>query len=229
MPPQETTFAGDKKVPLRSPLAAAEKAFIDSNVDRFPRWIETWHLTYATVAWAAGVMLFAALARRNLHWLWGSSAMIFLQWFTDSFDGAIGRRRDTGLVKWGFYMDHWLDYAFMSCMFLEYVFVVNETARWFVVAWTFLYVGLMISSWLSFACTNQFQITYLGAGPTEVRLLFILINTGLIFFGPRWLEIVLPYAVGATAVMTAIIVHGAQRQVWKMDMAKKAERARKGQ
>ena len=55
----------------------------------------------ATIIWTAGLLVFGYLAQFNVHWLWGSSVMLAAQWFTDSFDGALGRLRDTGIPKWG--------------------------------------------------------------------------------------------------------------------------------
>ena len=37
-------FGGDKKLPMNSLLARYEKKFIDGNVQRFPNWIEGYHL-----------------------------------------------------------------------------------------------------------------------------------------------------------------------------------------
>jgi len=87
-------FGGDKKLPMNSLLARYEKRFIDGNVQRFPNWIEGYHLTLTTLLWSAGLIVFGWLARISYHWLWGSSLMLFLQWFTDSFDGALGRHRN---------------------------------------------------------------------------------------------------------------------------------------
>lgn len=224
MVPDYETFRGDKKVPLVSPLAALEKRFITRNVACFPRWIEGYHLTLTTLPWSAGLMLFGYLARGNMHWLWGSSLMLFLQWFTDSFDGALGRHRDTGIPKWGFYMDHLLDYIFMSCVFLQYLPIVRETPRYMLIAWTFLYGVKMVSSWLSFAAVGQFKITYLGVGPTEIRLFFILLNTALILFGVRFLEAGLPYALVISAASATLIIWRTQKAIWEQDRADKAAR-----
>ena len=131
-------FAGDKKAPMRSPLAAIEKRFIQANVGRFPDWIGSHHLTLTTILWSAGTLGFAWLARGNLHWLWGSSFMLFLQWFTDSFDGALGRHRDAGLAQWGFHMDHFLDFVFMWCVVGQYAFLVEGASVHIVYALAFL-------------------------------------------------------------------------------------------
>jgi hypothetical protein len=41
--------------------------------------------------------------------------------------------------------------------------------------------AFMVNSFLQFAATNQFRISYWGIGPTEVRLVFIIINILIIY------------------------------------------------
>jgi len=221
MPDQQ--FTGDKKVPLRSPLAAPEKRIVQWLTPRFPRFLETNHLTMMTVAWSAGLIAAGYLAARsNVQWLWLSSAMLFLQWFTDSLDGSIGRYRNTGLRKWGFYMDHFLDYVFMACVFTHYAFLVDHKTVVLLFVWALVYGGMEANSWLEYGATGQFKITYLGAGPTEVRLLFICINTGIIYGGIDWFRKALPWALGVVSVMLVFIVWRNSRRLWAIDMADKA-------
>lgn len=212
-------FAGDKKVPLRSPLARLEKQFIEAHVSRFPPWIEGYHLTLLTIAWSAGLVFFGWLAARNTHFLWGASLMLFLQWFTDSFDGALGRHRDTGIPKWGFYMDHLLDFVFMWCIPVSYLFLVPAASAGWLIAATLLISLLMVNSFLSFAATNAFKITYLGLGPTELRLAFILLNTLLAFRGPGPLVAALPAAVVILFAGVALVIYRTQAHVWAIDRA----------
>src|SRR3954466_7368065 len=96
----EKPFGGAGKVG-ESVLAPFEKRFVAHNLSRVPRWLETYHLTLLTLVWCAFILLFGWMAKRNIQWLWMVSVMIVLQYLTDLFDGAIGRARDTGLVKWG--------------------------------------------------------------------------------------------------------------------------------
>jgi archaetidylinositol phosphate synthase len=227
MPETKKTFTGDRKAPMRSPLAALEKQFIESWVGRFPPQIESYHLTLATVAWSLGLMLFGFLAKYGIHWLWFCSILMALQWFTDSFDGAIGRRRDTGLARWGFYMDHFLDFVFMTCAFAEYAFIVNPGARYLLFLLAFIYACMMVSSFLAFGATGEFKITYLGVGPTEVRILFILLNTLLIFNGPALLERLLPLLVVVLGAGLVYMVVRAHAEIWAIDMREKAERKAK--
>jgi phosphatidylglycerophosphate synthase len=221
-------FAGDKKLPMKSLLARPERAFIDACVPHFPRSIEGYHLTLCTILWSAGVILFGYLARHHsIHWLWGTSAMLFMQWFTDSFDGSLGRYRDTGIPKWGYYMDHFLDYVFMCALAIGYMFLVDGSARSIVLILVSIYGAFMTSSYLAFAATNEFKITYLGCGPTELRLLFIALNTALILSAPRGVELlgsVAPYFLGASFLVLCFVVFRTQKYIWRIDMAEKARR-----
>ena len=147
---------------------------------------------------------------------------------TDSFDGSIGRFRDTGLAKWGFYMDHFLDYIFMSSVFVGYALLMSEPRGvYLTLALGFVYASVMAHSFLDFGATGQFKITYLFTGPTEVRLYFILINTFVILKGPGWLEAALPWALVVFALALAAIVYAAQKRIWALDMEAKAARAAK--
>lgn len=217
-------FAGDKKAPMISPLAKLEQKFIVANVTRFPRWIGSHHLTWMTLAWSIGLLVFGYLSQYNVHWLWGSLMMLFLQWFTDCFDGALGRYRDAGLIKWGYYMDHFLDFVFMWCIFAGYYFLVEDSVSIILLfSAGFLYSALMAHAFLAFSITNAFQITYLGFGPTEVRLFFIVLNTVIIFGPEHVLETVLPFITAVLGLGLCVVVYRGQRAIWKIDMAKKAE------
>ncbi len=206
---------------MKSPLAAVERRFIDANVSKFPPWIETYHLTMLTVPWSLGVLLFGYLAQTNLHWLWLSSLMIVLQWFTDAFDGSLGKHRNTGLVKWGYYMDHFLDFVFISALLVGYTFLFPEPARTTMIILVPVIGAFWVNAFLSFSVTNEFQITYLGAGPTEIRILFILVNTAIIAVGPAPVGRILGKVLAAALVLLCVVVHRTHRRAWRIDMLAK--------
>jgi len=206
---------------MNSLLARYERRFIDRNVNRFPKWIEGYHLTLTTLLWSAGLIVFGWLARSSYHWLWGSSGMLFLQWFTDSFDGALGRHRDTGIPKWGYYMDHLLDFVFVSSLLIGYSFLFDGSSRQMIYLLVPVSGGFMVSSYLAFGATNEFKITYLGSGPTEVRIYFIILNTCIILFGVGWLEEILLYLLAGLIIVLCIIIYRTQKYIWAMDMAEK--------
>jgi phosphatidylglycerophosphate synthase len=217
----DKAFGGDKKLPMKSLLARHERRLIDSNIHRFPNWIEGYHLTLMTVPWSIGLIIFGWLARNNYHWLWGSSMMLFLQWFTDSFDGALGRYRDTGIPKWGFYMDHFLDFVFMSSVLIGYSFLLDGSNRQIVYLLIPVSGCFMVSSYLAFGATNEFKITYLGAGPTEIRIYFIVLNCLIICFGIGWIEKVIVYIFIVLIAVVGIVVYRTQKYIWKIDMTEK--------
>ena len=56
--------------------------------------------------------------------------MITLQWLTDSLDGAIGRYRNVGLIRWGYYMDHFLDYIFLCSILIGYSLILPDNFKY---------------------------------------------------------------------------------------------------
>ncbi|MFH1371170.1 MAG: CDP-alcohol phosphatidyltransferase family protein [Planctomycetota bacterium] len=220
-------FGGDKKMPMKTLLAGWERRFIDSNVHRFPKRIQGYHLTLMTLLWSAGLVVFGYLAKGNLNWLLLSSLMLVLQWFTDSFDGALGRCRDTGIPKWGYYMDHLLDFVFMCCLFVGYSFLVEGTGKQLVYLLIPIFGVFMAGSFLSFAVTNEFKITYLATGPTEIRIGFIVLNTLIICLGTGWIVKLLPYILGTAVVMLCVVVFRTQRYIWRIDMKDKPAQGNK--
>jgi len=150
--------------------------------------------------------------------------MILLQYLTDLFDGELGRQRDTGLIKWGFYMDHFLDFIFLcSLVFVGYMISPPGLEIWYVALLVIL-GAFMVSSFLFFAATNDFQIYYYGIGPTETRVVFILINIFIISFGTGGFPVLLPLVVIACLAGLIVNVYQIQKKLWALDMEVKTEK-----
>ena len=210
-------FAGDKKVG-KSLLHSVEQRFIAWAVPKVPRGIKTYHLTLATIPISILIVGFSFLAVEDIRWLWGMSAMIALQWLTDSLDGAVGRARNTGLVRWGYYMDHLLDYFFLAALMIGYMILLPDKSKWMFFFVFALFAGYMVNSYLVMAASNKFRITHLGVGPTEIRAIFILINTLLILFGKTHLLFLLPFILGIAFLGLLVIIYREQKLIWSMDM-----------
>lgn len=213
-------FAGDKKVG-QSLLHFAERRFIDWAAPRVPKFIETYHLTLLTLPISLGIVGFSYLAQFDLHWLWAVSALIALQWLTDSLDGSVGRLRNTGLVKWGFYMDHLLDYIFLCSIIVGYAMFVPEKFLYFQFFLLAIFGSFMVNSFLAFATTNRFRIEHLGIGPTEIRLVFVAVNTMFIIFGKTYLSWTLPAIVALSIICLVFVVYRTQKEIWRIDMEAK--------
>jgi len=215
-------FAGDKKDGV-SILHHAEERLKASLIPCVPRGIETYHLTLTTIVWSVLVILFSWLATFNRQWMWGVSGAIVAQYITDLLDGAIGRSRNTGLVKWGYYMDHFLDYVFLCAMLIGYSLLIPNHLRYVMFFVMAVFCGFMVNSFLQFAATNKFRIAYWGIGPTEMRIGFILINTLIIYVNQSFYVRAVPYVLGFATFGLFFTAFNTQRQLWFMDMETKAE------
>src|SRR6476620_10122865 len=120
---QEFAGAGKTNTGLLVPLERRLARFV---LPRIPLWLETYHLTLLTLVWSIGIVVFDYLAAGNLRWLWLTNLMIVFHYFTDHFDGKVGKYRNTGLRKWGFYMDHLFDYVFLCSIVIGYSFLIPQ-------------------------------------------------------------------------------------------------------
>jgi archaetidylinositol phosphate synthase len=186
-------------------------------VSKMPGWLEGSHLTLSTLLWSALIVLFSYLARHNIKWLWLVSLMIFLQYITDSIDGLLGKERKRGLAKWGYYMDHFMDYVFLSSIVIGYYFIVDAHFRFMMILIFAILGGYLVHGFLYFSVTGKFRITYMRIGPSEIRFVFIIINTLLIIFGRTYMGPALPYALVITLLGLVIVVYDSQKEIWKMD------------
>ena len=211
------TFAGDKKAG-QSLLGPIERRFIDWAVPKVPRPVMSHHLTALTALWSALTIVFGKLAVDDHRWLHAMSAMVFLQWLTDSLDGSLGKYRKQGLVKWGFFMDHLLDLVFAGSIVIAYSFLVE--AWWLEFLFLILLLitcATMAVSFLSFAATNQFQIAYYGIGPTEIRIGYIALNTLVAAVGTEIFSWGVPVVVGLNAVALVVLAAQTSRNLWRID------------
>lgn len=178
----------------------------------------TQHLTMLTLAWSACTVLFGWLADDQRAWLHGMSAMVFLQWLTDSLDGSLGEYRKQGLVKWGLFMDHLLDFVFAGSIVIAYSFLVE--AKWLESLFLLLLLitgATMAVSFLSFAATNQFRIAYCGVGPTEIRIRYIALNTFVHVAGTEIFSRGVPVVVALNLVAPVVLTVQSSRSLWRLD------------
>ncbi len=210
-------FAGDKKAG-QSLLGPVERRFIDWAIPKVPKPIMSHHLTALTAVWSAATIVFGMLAVDDHRWLHAMSAMVFLQWLTDSLDGSLGKYRKQGLVKWGFFMDHLLDLVFAGSIVVAYSFLVE--AWWLEFLFLILLLitcATMAVSFLSFAAAKQFQIAYYGIGPTEIRIGYIALNTSVAAVGTEIFSWGVPVVVGLNAVAFLVMATQTSRNLWRVD------------
>jgi archaetidylinositol phosphate synthase len=214
-------FAGANKT-NNSFLTPWERRLAVRVLPRIPSWIETYHLTMLTLVWSGMILFFSYLAARNLKWLWAVSAMIFLHYVTDHYDGKLGKYRNTGLVRWGYYMDHLLDYVFLCSIIIGYAFILPEKSRYQILILLAICVAFEVNTFLSFAATDDFKVSFMKLGPTEFRLAIIIINALLVEFGTKRMINGLKYVNIGGVIVLAVIVFQTHRSIWALDMKEKA-------
>jgi phosphatidylglycerophosphate synthase len=213
-------FAGGTKTNT-SFLTPLERRLAVRVLPRIPGWLQTYHLTMMTLVWSAMILLFSYMASRDRRWLWMVSVMIFLQYVTDHYDGKIGKYRNTGLVRWGYYMDHLLDYVFLCSIMIGYAFILPEKSRYQILIMLAIFAGYEVSTFLGFAATDRLNISFFKLGPTEFRLGVIVINALLVAYGTRKMVNGLKYVNIGAALVLAVIIYNTHKVVWEMDMREK--------
>lgn len=118
-------------------------------------------------------------------------------------------------------MDHLLDFIFMCSILIGYVLMFNDLYRDIFLILVPIFGAFMINSYLSFAVTNEFKITFLRIGPTEVRLLVIILNTMIIILGTSFMEKVLPIIPLFTIIALGGVTYRTQKYIWQIDMEDK--------
>lgn len=202
-------------------LTPLERRLAPVVLPRIPAWLETYHLTLLTLLWSGMILVFSYMARNDLRWLWFVSACVFLQYVTDHYDGKVGKYRNTGLARWGYYMDHLLDYFFLCSVIIGYSFILPERSRFQILFTLAIFAGFEVTTFLSFAATDKLKISYLKFGPTEFRLAIIAINALLIQYGTRTMASSLKYVNIGAAIGLALVVYRTHKLIWELDMKNK--------
>src|SRR5687767_5371080 len=213
-------FAGASKTNT-SFLTPFERRLAVRVLPRIPSWLETYHLTMLTLLWSGLILFFSWLAATDLRWLWGVSVMVAAQYVTDHYDGKIGKYRGTGLVRWGYYMDHLLDYFFLCSVIIGYAFILPERSRYQILITLAIFAGFEVSTFLAFAATDRLKISYLKLGPTEFRVAVIIINALLVQYGTRQMVNGLKYVNIGAAIGLALMIYRTHKVIWDLDMKQK--------
>jgi archaetidylinositol phosphate synthase len=156
-------------------LAGPERRVLHWTAARVPGWLNPNHFTALGVIGAVGCGVGYALSSQDPNWLWFASAMLVVNWFGDSLDGTLARVRKAERPKYGYYIDHVVDAFATAAIGIGLglsPYVHLEVALVLVL----VYLTLSINVYLESAVFGVFKIAYAGIGPTEARVILILVN-----------------------------------------------------
>lgn len=159
-----------------SVLNGAEKKILVWLAQRQPRWMTSDILTGIGVIGALVVALGYFLSNYNVAWLWLASLGFVINWYGDSLDGTLARVRKTQRPIYGFYLDHNVDGITMAIMCIG-AGLSKMLNLYIAMAVLAVYLLLSISVYINAHLKGEFKLTYAGMGPTEFRLIMIVVNT----------------------------------------------------
>ena len=164
-----------------SVLNAAEKKVLVWLASRQPRWMTSDILTFIGVLGAVIVAVGYALSNYSIQWLWLASFGFFVNWYGDSLDGTLARVRSLQRPVYGFYLDHCVDGVTMAvmCIGAGLSQMLNLSIAMAVLT---VYLLLSICVYINAHLKGEFKLTYAKMGPTELRIIMIIINTLIIYW-----------------------------------------------
>ena len=159
-----------------SVLNELEKKVLVWLAERQPRWMTSDILTYIGTFGAVVIAAGYILSAWNINFLWLSSLGFIINWYGDSLDGTLARVRKTQRPVYGYYLDHTID-AINEVMIFVGVGLSGlmhlEIALLALVMYLLMTINVSINAHLK----KEFKLTYASMGPTEFRIIMIIINT----------------------------------------------------
>ena len=140
-------------------------------------------LTFVGTVGAFLIGLGYALTSVNINFLWLSTFGLFVNWYGDSLDGNLARYRGTQRPIYGYYLDHTVDAINEILMFMS-IGISSLLNIWIAVAGLILYLLLTLNVSMNAHLKKEFKLTYAKLGPTELRVILIIVNTLFIFIRP---------------------------------------------
>lgn len=159
-----------------SVLNELEKKVLVWLAERQPRWINSDILTYIGTFGAVVIAAGYILSAWNINFLWLSSLGFIINWYGDSLDGTLARVRKTQRPVYGYYLDHTID-AINEVMIFVGVGLSGLMHLEIALLALVLYLLMTINVSINAHLKKEFKLTYASMGPTEFRIIMIIINT----------------------------------------------------
>lgn len=145
-----------------------------------PAWVTPDILTGLGVVGSA--MCFAGywLSGQAVWWLLLVNLGFIVNWVGDSLDGTLARYRKIERPKFGFYIDHSVDAV---TEFLTIIGIgMSPFMRLDIAAFAMIgYLLMSVHVYVRTAVDGVFKISFGTFGPTEMRVIIMLVNTAIMF------------------------------------------------
>ena len=166
-----------------SVLNALEKKVLVWLAQRQPKWVTSDFLTWLGTFGAVVIAIGYILAARNINFLWLSSLGFLVNWYGDSLDGTLARVRNAQRPIYGYYIDHTVD-AINEVMIFVGVGLSGLMHIEIAMSALVMYLMMTINVSINAHLKKEFKLTYAKMGPTEFRIIMIVINTLFVLIRP---------------------------------------------
>jgi archaetidylinositol phosphate synthase len=145
---------------------------------RLPRAVNSDHLTLLALIAMVGAGASYWLASVTPVGLVLASLLLAVNWFGDSLDGTLARVRNQQRPRYGYYVDHVVDVVGTAFLFggLALSGIMHPAVAAIVLLAYFL---VSLEVYLATHSLGEFHMSFLGVGPTELRILLAIGNTAL--------------------------------------------------
>jgi len=175
-------------------LAGWERRVLPRLAASLPDWVVPDHLTMLGLLASTAIAASYLLSNRNPLWLWAANLALIVNWFGDSLDGNLARYRKIERPRYGYYLDHLTDaYSTLAVglgLGLSPYMLLSVG-----LSISIVYLVMSINVYLETHAFGEFSFGYGKLGPTEARIILMLLNTQALLWGPLPFNLI---GVGAT-------------------------------
>ena len=186
---------------ILGPLERPTLQFFASNM---PAWVNPDILLGFGLFGSLLIIIGYLLTNFNSAFLWLASLGFVINWFGDSLDGTLARYRKIERPKYGFFVDHTADSLSMVMIFVG--LGLSAYVRLDIAALACIgYLLMTILTYIGAFVSGEFRISYAKIGPTEMRLIAIIVNILLFFFGNPQLRLTSDFSISAADITILIM------------------------
>lgn len=163
-------------------LATSERRLLNWLCARLPQFVVPDHLTTLSLVGAAVIFAGYAASAIDPRWLLAAIAGFFIHWFGDSLDGSLARYRGIERPRFGYFIDHSADA--LGTLLIVVGIGVSPYVRLDVSLLALAgYYLLSIHAFLAVRVVGELKLSYAAAGPTELRLVLIVMTLAMFAIG----------------------------------------------
>src|SRR5512135_1846993 len=164
-------------------LGPLERPALQWLAAHMPAWASPDLMTVIGIIGALIITLGYALSNYHPAFLWLCTLGFVINWIGDSLDGTLARYRHIERPKYGFFIDHVTDalteIIIILCLGLSPYIKFSVASLCCV-----MYIAMSVLVYVRMNVIGEFKISYSKLGPTEVRVLAILLSIAMYFGGP---------------------------------------------